>query len=62
MKDNQMQIVDFYLSQTVAGTSDTFEDIAEKVRKVTRRDISAVSERINLETIYFLTASDSQNQ
>lgn len=62
LKDNQMQIVDFYLSQTVAGTSDSFEDVAEKVKKVSRQDIAAISERIKLEMIYFLTASDTQNQ
>jgi predicted Zn-dependent peptidase len=62
LKDSQMQIVDFYLSQTVAGTSDSFDDVAEKVKKVTKQDIADVSGRIKLDMIYFLTASGPENQ
>lgn len=62
LRDSQMQIVDFYLSQTVAGTSDSFQDVAEKVKKVTKQDIASISGRIRLDMIYFLTAADSENQ
>lgn len=62
LKDSQMQMVDFYLSQTVAGTSDSFEDVARKVKKVTKQDIADISQKIKLEMIYFLTATDTQNQ
>ena len=33
LKDSQMQIVDFYLSQAVAGTKDSFDDIIDKGEK-----------------------------
>lgn len=62
LKDSQMQIVDFYLSQTVAGTADSFEDVIGKVKRVKREDIVAVAGRIRLDMIYFLTASEAQNQ
>ena len=62
LKDSQMQIVDFYLSQTVAGTSDSFEDVTEKVKKVTLQDIVDVAGRIKLDMIYFLTSLDNGNQ
>lgn len=62
LKDSPMQIVDFYLSQTVAGTADTFADVARKVKKVTREDIAAVAGRITPGMVYFLTAPDAQNQ
>lgn len=59
LKDSQMQIVDYYLSQAVAGTEDTFSDIIEKVLKVTKEDVVAIASRIRPDTIYFLTSADS---
>ena len=58
LKDSQMQIVDFYLSQAVAGTEDSFDDIITKVKKVAKKDITAVASGIKLDTIYFLTSAD----
>ncbi len=54
--DNQMSIVDFYLSQTVSGTNDNFNDIIEKVNSVTIGEIVRVASEITLDTVYFLTA------
>jgi len=55
LKDNQISIVDFYLSQTVAGTNDDFSSFIEKIRKVKREDVIRIAEKIKLDTIYFLT-------
>lgn len=55
MKDSQLSIVDFYLSQAVAGTSDTLDSLIEKARKVTRQDVVEVSKKVQLDTVYFLS-------
>jgi predicted Zn-dependent peptidase len=55
LKDSQLHIMDFYLSQVVSGTNDTFDTIIEKVKKVKKEDVIRVSENIKLDTVYFLT-------
>ena len=59
LKDSQLQIVDFYLSQALTGTNDTFDTIIEKVKKVSRQDVVNVSKKIHKDTIYFLTAEEA---
>lgn len=54
LKDSQMQIVDFYLSQVIVNTTDTLDSIIEKVKKVTKKDVVDVSKKIQLDTVYFL--------
>jgi predicted Zn-dependent peptidase len=56
LKDSQMHMVDFYLSQIIVDNDDNFETLKEKIKKVTKQDIMDVSKRINLDTIYFLTS------
>lgn len=58
LQDSQPQIVDFYLSQAVAGTEDTFHTIIDKVCKVTRKDVVEIASKIRLDTVYFLTAKE----
>jgi predicted Zn-dependent peptidase len=60
--DSQMNIVDFYLSQTVAGTNDNFNDMIEKIKNVTREEIAAIAAGIELDTVYFLTAPEQQGK
>jgi len=60
LKDSQLHIVDFYLSQVVGGTEDTLDGIIGKIKKVTRQDVIDISKRIKLDTVYFLTAESSQ--
>lgn len=57
--DSQMQIVDFYLSQAIAGTDDTFDSIAEKVKKVKKEHVVSISRKINLDTVYFLDGNNA---
>jgi predicted Zn-dependent peptidase len=54
LKDSQIQVVDFYLSQLMAGTNDSFESVVEKTRRVTKQDVINVAEKIRLDTVYFL--------
>jgi predicted Zn-dependent peptidase len=60
MRDSQMQIVDYNLSQLLAGTADSFDQLAEKFMKVGRDDIIRVSKEIELDTIYFLTSFEKE--
>lgn len=54
--DSQMNIVDFYLSQTISGTNDDFKGVIEKVNKVKPEEIVRIASGIALDTVYFLTA------
>lgn len=56
LKDSQLQIVDFNLSQMIAGTKDSPDDIIEKVKKVTRQDVMDIAKYIEMDTVYFLTS------
>lgn len=58
LKDSQLQVVDFYLSQAITGSNDTFESIIENVKKVRKQDVIDVSKKVELDTVYFLTASN----
>lgn len=57
LKDSQIQIVDFYLSQLIAGTHDTMEDVIEKTKSITKQDVVKVSKKVQLDTVYFLTSN-----
>jgi len=55
LNDSQLQVVDFYLSQSITGGSDTLHSLTEKVMKVRKKDVAEVASRIKLDTVYFLT-------
>lgn len=59
LMDSQLQIVDFYLSQSIVNTHDDFESFIEKVKKVTKDDVVRVAGKIKLDTIYFLTGMEA---
>lgn len=56
LKDSQLQVVDFHLSQLVSQTHDTLEGLLSKLKRVTKKDVVRVSGKIILDTVYFLTA------
>ncbi len=60
LKDSQLQVVDFNLSQLIAQTHDTFEGILSKIKRVTKKDVINVTKKIQLDTVYFLTSKDSE--
>lgn len=62
LTDSQHSMVDFYLSQTVSGTSDDFADIMKKVKTVKKDDVIRISRRVGLDTVYFLTGPDTAVQ
>lgn len=57
LKDSQLQMVDFYMSQDLTGQGDNFESLVEKIKKVTREDIVKAAKNIKLDTVYFLTSA-----
>ncbi|WP_024833928.1 EF-P 5-aminopentanol modification-associated protein YfmF [Ruminiclostridium josui] len=61
LKDSQLYVVDFYLSQLINGTHDTMETLVEKVNRVTVDDIIKVADNVQLDTIYFLTSKSHEN-
>jgi predicted Zn-dependent peptidase len=56
--DGQLQIVDFYLSQEIAKNPDDFQGMIDNIKKVTRQDVVRVAEKIQLDTVYFLTGGN----
>ncbi len=58
LTDSQINIVDFYLSQTVSGTHDDFTDIVQRVKKVKKDDVKRIAQCVGLDTVYFLTAPE----
>ena len=58
LKDSQMNIVDFYLSQYILGTSESLDSTLEKAKKVTRQDVIDIARKIKLDTVYFLTSQE----
>ena len=60
LKDSQLQVVDFNFSQLVAQTHDTLEGVLAKIRRVTKEDVVAITGKIQLDTVYFLTAQEAE--
>lgn len=56
LRDSQLQVVDFYLSQLISKTNDTLDTLSEKIKRVTKKDVIKVSKKIQPDTVYFLTA------
>ncbi len=56
LKDSQLQVVDFYFSQLISQTHDTLEGLLSKIQRVAREDVVRVAGKIQLDTVYFLTA------
>jgi len=54
LKDDHRQIVDFYLSQFIAGTNDSLDMLTYKLESVKKDEISGISGKIKLDTVYFL--------
>jgi len=58
LTDSAYYIADYYLGQLVGNTEDDFEDIIKKISAVTKEDVVAISQNIELDTIYFLKNKD----
>jgi Predicted Zn-dependent peptidases len=58
LKDTQLYMVDYYLSQLITGTGDNFDTTIEKIKRVTKEDVVNASKNIELDLVYFLTSNN----
>lgn len=60
MQDSQGAMVDFFLSQLLSDEQYSAEAFLEKLMQVEKQDVVRISEKITLDTVYFLTSSSPQ--
>lgn len=58
MKDKQRTQAEFYLGQTICGVQGDLEALTAKMQQVTKEAVVQVAQRISLDTVYFLTATE----
>jgi predicted Zn-dependent peptidase len=61
IKDSQLQLVDFYLSQFITKSDDSPDMVIEKVKNVSVKDVADIASKIKLDTIYFITNKERGN-
>lgn len=59
-KDSQAQLQLFCLGQRVSGTDYDIDELKEKIKCVTVEDVKRVAEKIELDTVYFLTGKGAE--
>lgn len=56
--DSQGQVEDFWFSQAVAGVDESPEGLSERVASVTREQAAAAAQKLQLDTVYYLTGKE----
>lgn len=56
--DSQGQVEDFWFSQAVAGVDQSPEQLSAQVEAVTREQVVAAAQKIQLDTVYYLTGRE----
>ena len=59
MQDSHGRIEDFWVTQKIAGTGGTPEDLLQAVEKVDRAQVVAVARKLSLDTVYYLTGKEA---
>lgn len=54
MQDGSAQLEDFWMGQSVAGLEWSPDDLAARIRAVTRDEVIAAASQVRLDTVYFL--------
>ena len=57
--DDQGRQEEFWLGQTAAGLETTVEELTAQLEKVTREQVAAAAQRLELDTIYFLKGKEA---
>lgn len=52
--DGQGSMEDYWMSQSVAGLETEVDEVIERLEKVTKEDVVAVANKLQLDTVYFL--------
>lgn len=60
--DSSGYLCDYYLSNAIIGNLISPEEYIEKINSVTREDVIAISQNLELEMIYFLTGKESEEK
>lgn len=58
--DDPITLQGIYLGEIIAGTNNSPADYIEKLKKVTKDDIIRVINKVELDTVYFLTGKDDE--
>lgn len=56
--DSQGQVEDFWFSQAVAGVDESPEELSKRVEAVTGEQVAAVAQKLQLDTVYYLTGKE----
>ena len=59
MQDSHGRIEDFWVTQKVAGTTGTPEELLQAVERVDRARVRAAAEKLALDTVYYLTGKEA---
>lgn len=62
MKDGLRTMEDYYLSQAIMGNDGGIDDLIERVGKVTKDEVVAAFNKIEIDTIYFLKGNGGEVQ
>nr|WP_101302087.1 pitrilysin family protein [Acetivibrio saccincola] len=60
IKDSQLQLVDFYLSQYITKSEDTPDMVIEKVKNASIKEVADIALKVKLDTIYFITNNEKE--
>jgi predicted Zn-dependent peptidase len=50
----------FYLEENITGTNSDIETLKKQIKAVTVEDVVAVSKKLELDTVYFLTGKEGK--
>lgn len=56
--DDQRSLAIFCLGESIIGTNETIEDKLEKIKKVTKEQVSEIAKKLELDTVYFLDGKE----
>lgn len=56
--DDQGRLEEFWLGQAAAGLDTGVEELAERFASITREQVAAAAQRLELDTVYFLKGQE----
>ena len=56
--DDQSRLEEFWLGQTAAGLDTGIEELVESLKAVTREQVAAAAQKLELDTVYFLNGKE----
>jgi len=60
IKDEQAQLEDFYLGQTILGVDDSLDELIGQVRRVEKSQIVEIAAGLQLDAVYFLRGEEAE--